>query len=122
MAEDEDENRALLLTFLVEAESPGLIIDAARAQVSPCKCLEDKPLKFCFVPGVIGTLTGVQALELCAGKPVTILSDGRRERFQKFREAAVVCSAEVAGLPKGERLRPRLQCLSRELKKRSVEV
>ncbi len=117
-----EEERALLLEFLVEAESPGLVLDAQKAKVSPCKCLEDKPPKFCFVPGVIGTLTGPQALELCAGKPVTILSDGRRERFEKFREAAAVCSAEVAALPKGERLRPRLQCLSRELKKKGVEV
>lgn len=111
-----------MLDFLIEAESPGLVVNEARAKGSPCKCLEDKPPKLCFVPGVIGTLTGAQALELCAGKPVTILSDGRKERFEKFREAARVCNVEVASLPKGERLRPRLQCLSRELKKKGVEV
>jgi hypothetical protein len=117
-----DEDKALLLDIIVESDSPGIIIDEAKARASNCKCLDDKPPHFCFVPGIIGTLKGEQAKDICKDKRVELLADGRRARFQKFSDAAQVCNAEVASLPRGERLHPRLQCMSRELKKKGVEI
>lgn len=104
----------------------GIIMDEEIAKRTPCTCFKIGPTEapkdlLCFSPGVIGTLTNEQDVTYCSDK--LIKTDTKiAERVQRFREASEICEVETAKYPKGEKLVPRLQCMSRELHKRGIEV
>ncbi|MGC9050009.1 hypothetical protein [Pyrobaculum sp.] len=45
-------------------------------------------------------------------------STKQMEIRQRFREAAKVCKAQVAGLPKGQRLQAYRRCIAEHLRKK----
>lgn len=105
----------------------GRVIDEEVAKHSVCTCHTIGPESdpeselFCFTSGVIGALTKGQIQQFCANKVIQ-KEDRLRERILKFREASSTCKAETAKLPKGQRLEPRLECMSRELTKRGIKT
>lgn len=104
----------------------GIIVDEEIAKRSPCTCHKIGPTDnpedlICFSPGIIGALTNVQDREYCPSKLI-VKEDRIRERVEKFRAASETCEIETEKYPKGQRLLPRIQCMSRELKKRSIEI
>jgi len=107
----------------------GIVVDEEVAKRTPCTCYKIGPTNepkdlLCFSPGVIGTLTDAQDVAYCTERHIKPAKDGIPTRVEKFREASDVCVREVEalGLPKGERLKARLECMGRELKKRGIEV
>lgn len=106
----------------------GLVIDKEVAKASVCTCHAIGPEHdpeselFCFTTGVIGALTKPQIHDYCT-KKVVVKEDGIRKRVLSFREASTICKKEVeAKYPKGQRLEPRLECMSRELAKRGIKA
>ena len=105
----------------------GRVIDEEVAKKSICTCHAIGPAEapeselFCFTSGVIGALTKGQIQQFCDRK-VIVKEDRLRERILKFREASEICKVETAKLPKGQRLEPRLECMSRELTKRGIKT
>lgn len=104
----------------------GRVIDEEVAKRSICTCHAIGPESapeselFCFTGGVIGALTKPQIQQFCTNKVVQ-KEDRLRERILKFREASKICKEEVdKKYPKGQRLEPRLECMSRELHKRRI--
>lgn len=113
----------ILLNLLVEEMgSPGLVVDEARALISPCTCYKIAPTRtMCWSSGVIGTLTKEQEERFCPTKEYKT-SPKLERRMANWMEAVEICKAEIAELPKGERLDLWLSCMGRELGKRSIEV
>lgn len=110
-----------ILDFVVEVEaSPGIVVNEDLAARTPCTCyVIDAETRICYSKGIIGTLTKAQRKLYCTVEiPKT---QGPTRRVKKFREASEVCQREIADIPKGERLRPRLECMGRELRKRGIE-
>lgn len=111
----------LLLDLLVESlGSPGIVLDEERARATPCRCLTVQGKELCHSAGIIGTLTGEQVGHYCPSK--IAVPDGRVARVAKFVEAAGTCQAEIASVPKGERLEPWLSCMGRELAQRGIKI
>lgn len=104
----------------------GIIIDTELAGKSTCTCHAIGPTDepediICFSPGIIGTLSNKQDREFCKTK-IIIRDNGIKKRVEKFRDASDVCEKEIKTIPKGERLLPRLECMSRELSKRGIKA
>lgn len=102
--------------------SPGIVVDEALAKVTPCRCIEYRPgKKLCFSKGIIGTLSDEQEKLYC---PTTekLESPGLEKRLEGWMESVDTCKIEIANIPKGERLKPWLSCMSRELKARGIEA
>jgi len=102
--------------------SPGIVVNEATAMASACRCIEYRPgKKLCFSKGIIGALSDEQETIYC---PVTekLESPGLEKRLQDWMESVDICKAEIASIPKGERLEPWLGCMSRELRARSIEA
>ncbi len=119
----EPERQELLAHFTEHAMTGhALVVDAARAKTSPCRCFSYKGRDYCFTPGAIGMLTTEQQTELCqAGKNFNV-GAGLKTRFEKFAEAAEEAHKSIEAVPKGERLEPWLRSMSRELSARGVTV
>lgn len=105
----------------------GIVIEEAIAKATPCTCFQIGPTTepkdiLCFSPGIVGTLTNAQDITYCTERIIKPSEDGIRKRVELFREASDVCVAEGEKYPKGERLKPRLECMSIELKKRGLET
>lgn len=103
-----------------------IIIDEELVKKGICTChqinkTEEPEDLICFSQGAIGALSKKQIRELCKTKTIQ-KEDAIRERVQKFREASDVCEIETEKYPKGEKLIPRLRCMSVELKKRGIEI
>ncbi len=100
--------------------SPGIVVNEAIAMATPCRCIEYRPgKKLCFSKGIVGALSDEQEKLYC---PVTekLESLGLEKRLAGWMEAVDTCKAEIAHIPKGERLEPWLSCMSRELRARSL--
>ena len=107
------DDKSLLLDFAVEAlGSPGLVMDTALARKSPCRCYtyRGKPT-VCFSEGIIGVLKKEQIKEFCP----KIIDAGPSKRVKAFVDA----SEKVT---KGKRLRPWLEEMGKELKKKGVMI
>lgn len=117
------EHDSLLLQSVPYAYgSPGIIVNEALAMASPCRCLEYRPgKKLCFSKGIIGALSDEQESIYCATCE-ELQSPGLKRRLAQWQEAVGVCKAEIASIPKGERLQPWLSCMSRELSSRGIEA
>ena len=119
----EGEHDSLMLHSVPYAYgSPGIIVNEAIAMASTCRCIEYRPgKKLCFSRGIIGALSDEQEAIYC---PVTeeLESPGLEKRLKDWMDAVETCKAEIAPIPKGERLEPWLSCMSRELKARGIEA
>ena len=112
----------LLHSVPYQEGSPGIVVNEATAMASPCCCIEYRPgKKLCFSKGIIGALSDEQEAIYC---PVTeeLESPGLEKRLKDWMDAVETCKAEIAPIPKGERLEPWLSCMSRELKARGIEA
>lgn len=102
--------------------SPGIVVDEALAKATPCRCIEYRPgKKLCFSKGIIGALSDEQEKIYC---PTTVPLESPRleRRLEGWMGAVETCKAEIAEIPKGERLKPWLSCMSRELVAHGVEA
>jgi len=112
----------LLIHLLTEAlGSPGLVVDEATAKATPCTCFRLPDRDLCFSRGVIGMLTPEQETTFCVVGKV-YREEGPARRVAKFREAAEECKRRIAEIPRGERLRPWLECMGEELRARGIEI
>jgi len=102
--------------------SPGVVVNEAVAMASPCRCIEYRPgKKLCFSKGIVGALSDEQEKVYCT-TTVPLESPGLEKRLDDWMESVGVCKAEIAPIPKGERLEPWLSCMSRELSTRGIEA
>ena len=119
----ERDNDSLLLHSIPYQEgSPGIVVNESVAMASPCRCMEYRSgKKLCFSRGIIGALSDEQEKIYC---PTTeeLESTGLEKRLEGWMESVETCKAEIAIIPKGERLKPWLSCMSRELAARGVEA
>lgn len=102
--------------------SPGIVVSEATAKATPCRCIEYRPgKKLCFSKGIIGALSDEQEKMYC---PVMepMESPGLEKRLEGWMESVETCKAEIAAVPKGERLEPWLSCMSRELASHGIEA
>jgi len=119
----EQESDSLLLHSTPSAYgSPGVVVNEAVAMASPCRCIEYRPgKKLCFSRGVVGALSDEQEKVYCP-TTVPLESPGLEKRLKGWMESVEVCKAEIAPIPKGERLKPWLGCMSRELSAKGIEA
>lgn len=119
----EREHDSLMLHSVPSAYgSPGIVVNEATAMASPCRCIEYRPgKKLCFSKGIVGALSDEQEKIYC---PTTekLESPGLEKRLEGWMESVGTCKAEIATIPKGERLEPWLSCMSRELAAHGVEA
>lgn len=102
--------------------SPGIVVDEAKAKATPCRCIEYKlGKKLCFSKGIVGALSDEQE-EIYCPTVEALESPGLEKRLKDWRGAVEICKAEIAEIPKGERLEPWLKCMSRELAATGVEA
>ncbi|MDI6860304.1 MAG: hypothetical protein QMC85_07400 [Methanocellales archaeon] len=110
-----------LIDFVAEVEgSPGIVVDADVAARTPCTVYKVDDTEMAFSPGIIGTLSKAQIEAYCPTK--IYKEEGIAHRVKKFKEAVEVCKEEIKEYPKGERLRPWLECMGREARKRGIEL
>ena len=121
---DEEEsklgNRGLLLNMAVESlGSPGIMVNPDIAARTPCRCYtyEGEPA-ICYSKGIIGSMSKGQIEAYC--NPMIELGESKRVR--EFKAAAAEAKAEIAGIPRGERLEPWLREMSKALRKRGIEI
>lgn len=102
--------------------SPGIVVNEAIAKTSPCRCIEYRlGKKLCFSKGIVGALSDEQEAIYCPAVE-ELVSPGLEKRLKGWMESVETCKAEIASIPKGERLEPWLGCMSRELAARGVEA
>jgi len=102
--------------------SPGIVVHEDVAKVSPCRCIEYQPgKKLCFKSGIIGALSDAQEATYCPTWE-KMESPGLERRLAGWMEAKDICKAEIAPIPKGEKLAPWLTCMSRELSARGIRA
>ncbi|MBA7522701.1 hypothetical protein ES705_14821 [subsurface metagenome] len=122
LSEDIAVGNLLLHSVPYQEGSPGIVVNEATAMASACRCIEYRPgKKLCFSRGIIGALSDEQETIYC---PVTekLESPGLEKRLQDWMDSVETCKAEIAPIPKGERLEPWLSCMSRELRAHSIEA
>jgi len=122
LSEDMLVGNLMLHSVPYQEGSPGIVVNEATAMASPCRCVEYRPgKKLCFSRGIIGALSDEQETIYC---PITekLESLGLEKRLKDWMDAVETCKAEIAPIPKGERLEPWLSCMSRELKARGIEA
>lgn len=100
----------------------GIVVDEAKAKATSCRCIEYQPgKKLCFSSGVVGALSDEQEKLYC-NPEIPLESPGLEKRLKSWMGATKICKAEIAEVPKGERLEPWLHCMSRELSARGVKA
>jgi len=110
-----ERERPDLLDFYVEvAESPAYIVNPAEVG-NPCICYRLDGGEVCYSKGAIGTLSKEQVEKYCIFKHY-VESERLKRRVKEWKKAAEKCKVEVKKYPKGERLLPFLECMSREAK------
>lgn len=122
LSEDMLVGNLMLHSVPYQEGSPGIVVNEATAMTSPCRCIEYRPgKKLCFSRGIIGALSDEQEAIYC---PVTeeLESPRLEKRLKDWMDAVETCKAEIAPIPKGERLEPWLSCMSRELKARGIQA
>jgi len=119
----ERERDSLLLNSIPYAYgSPGIVVNEATAKASPCRCIEYRPgKKLCFSKGIVGALSDEQEKIYCP-TIVPLESPGLERRMESWMESVETCKAEIAEIPKGERLEPWLSCMSRQLAAKEIRV
>lgn len=121
MSKEEKRGHGLLLDMTVEAlASPALVVNPDLASRTKCRCYKVDDTLMCYSAGAIGTLSKSQVEAYCPTKE--ILTEGIARRVKLFKEATKEAKAEIADVPKGERLEPWLHAMSKALRKRGIEV
>lgn len=117
------EHEELMLNSVPYIEgSPGIVVDEGVAKATPCRCIEYRPgKKLCFSKGIVGALSDEQEKLYCPTEE-KLESPGLEKRLENWMGSVDICKAEIAKIPLGERLKPYLSCMSRELKARGVEA
>jgi hypothetical protein len=118
LAEMNSELQDLLLQSVPECEAlGGVVVHPEIAAEGKCTCYGN----VCFSKGIIGALSPSERARYCKE-----VEEGRSpamvKRVQNWDEAVNVCKAEIAEIPKGERLEPWLKCMGRELPKRGISI
>lgn len=122
LSEDMLVGNLMLHSVPYQGGSPGVVVDEALAMISPCSCIEYRPgKKLCFSKGIIGALSDEQESVYCSTM-VEMKSPGLEKRLDNWMEAVKTCKAEIASIPKGERLELWLGCMSRELSARGISA
>lgn len=99
--------------------SPAYIVDEERARDTPCIEVEaSERRRLLFSPGAVGPLDEEQQALYCPSVEKHQLTPAQRERMEALAAASTTCKAQVADVPKGEKLEPFLQCVHSELKER----
>lgn len=102
--------------------SPGIVVNKTVAMTSPCRCIEYRPgKKLCFSKGIVGALSDEQENMYCSTTE-KLESPELERRLKGWMEAVDTCKAEIAPIPKGERLEPWLNCMGRELAAKGVST
>jgi len=102
--------------------SPGIVVNEAVAKSTSCRCMEYRPgKKLCFSKGIVGALSDEQERIYCPTVE-ELVSPGLEKRLESWMESVETCKAEIAPIPKGERLEPWLGCMSRELAAKGIEA
>lgn len=106
------------------AATDGIVINDAKATANiPCRCTTIQKLhgtepagteEFCFKEGIVGALSQAQVAEYCKEKFPLNDAEGFRRHIEKFQEASVACVEQGANT-----LEARIQCMGKELRKRS---
>jgi len=100
----------------------GIVVDEAKAKATSCRCIEYKPgKKLCFSSGVVGALSDEQEKLYC-NPEIPLESPGLEKRLKSWMGSVDICKGEIAKVPPGERLKPWLSCMGRELKAKGVEA
>jgi len=120
--EEQEESDLLLHSIPHAFGSPGIVVDEATAKVSPCRYIEYRPGKrLAFSKGIIGALSDEQEKNYCPTWE-KLESPGLQRRLERWMESVDTCKKEIAEIPRGDRLMPWLNCMSRELKVRKIDV
>lgn len=99
----------------------GIVVDEAKAKATSCRCIEYRPgKKLCFSSGVVGALSDEQEKLYCHPEE-KLESPGLEKRLKSWMGSVDICKAEIAKVPPGERLKPWLSCMSRELSARGIK-
>jgi hypothetical protein len=103
--------------------SPGIVVDEAKARATPCKYVEYAPGKrLSWSPGIVGALSDEQERQYCS-EWIEVKRPAVVARMRGWQDAVNVCKAEIANVVGGhERVEAWLNCMSRELKRRGIEV
>ena len=72
-----------------EATGHGIVVDAAKAETTPCKCFTFEGVKYAWSPGVVGLISEKKNPEQMAKycKVLIPVSDGLAKRFGRVKEA-----------------------------------
>ncbi len=112
----------LLLHSIPEAFGMGgIVVNPELAAISPCECTKVDGSELCHSKGIVGFLNEAEKSKYCHPKVYT-QSPALEKRLGEFKEAVAVCKAEVATMPKGEKLGPYLNCMGTELKRRAIST
>lgn len=108
----------LLLHSIPEMEDlGGIVVHPDIAAQGPCGCYGN----VCFHKGIIGALNASERGQYCH-EVEEESSPAMTKRIQHWDAAVQVCKGEIAGIPKGNRLEPWLQCMGKELPKHGITL
>jgi hypothetical protein len=101
-------------------ELGGIVVDEGEARSTPCLVypLSDTS-ELVFSKGIVGALDEKQKTLYCTERVVREITPAQQARIETVKKAVVTCQQEVQAIPKGDRLPPYLQCMSREMKNAS---
>lgn len=103
--------------------SPGFLVDPGVARATPCTRIElGEGREVMFSKGIVGALDEEQKALYCPETITKPVSPKQQERIRAFQDAAQTCKGEIESVPKGERMRPWIECMSREARSRGVEL
>ncbi len=109
--------------FHTPGEIGGIVVDEGRARESDCRCIPlGEHSKLCYSHGVVGALSHDQEKLYCETYTELPASPALIERQRIMKDAAVFCQSKVQDIPEGQRLEPFLSCMSREAKKKGLEL
>lgn len=79
-----------------EATGHGLVVDAAKAEATPCKCFTFEGVKYAWSPGIKGLISEKKNPEQMAKycKVLIPVSDGLAKRFGRVKEAVGIAHKE----------------------------
>ena len=100
----------------------GVVVDDEVARTSTCHRMNLNGGALVFSKGIVGALDEGQRELYCPETVDVELTPEQKKRYEDFKDAVVVCQTEIKDVPKGERLQPWLKCMSREAKKKGIEL
>lgn len=79
--------------FVMSIALDGIVIDAEKAKLGPCKCINlDSGKRFCWDRGVVGALSEEQEAEFCTPANTTYTKGGKlKSHLEQFANASETC-------------------------------